>query len=154
MAGKPEASIAGWKKALELNPSGQLIFLGLGDGSAMAGKDREAFGYYQQALAAGLAGEKVLSDQAKAYQSGGLYGYTRKWLERTEEEESSGDIWTYSRAKLHARVGNRKEALIWLDKAFQEHHNRLIYLKVEPDFEKMRSDPEYLNLMRKVGLPP
>ena len=79
---------------------------------------------------------------------------TRKWLEHTEEEESGGDfIWTYTRAKLHARVGNRKEALIWLDKAFQEHHNRLIYLKVEPDFEKIRSDPEYLNLMRKVGLP-
>jgi len=154
MARKPEASIAGWKKALELNPSGQLIFLGLGDASALAAKDREAFGYYQQYLAAGLTDEKVLSAQAKAYQSGGLDGYTRKWLARTEEEESGGDfIWTYNRAKLHARVGNRKEALIWLGKAFQEHHNRLIYLKVEPDFEKMRSEPEYLNLMRKVGLP-
>src|SRR6185436_6864520 len=125
-----------------------------GDAFEMAGRHREAFDHYQLALTAGLAGEKVVDAMAKAYESGGLDGYLRKWLElQTEEEERSGDIWTYNRARLHARVGNKKEALIWLDKAFQEHHNRLIFLKVEPDFEEIRSAPEYLNLMKKVGLP-
>jgi tetratricopeptide (TPR) repeat protein len=154
LARKPEVSIVGWQKALELTPSSPIIFKGLGDAFEMAGKDREAFDHYQLALTAALAGETVLAVMAKAYESGGLAAYSRKRLElETEEEDRSGDIWTYNRAKLHARVGNWKEALIWLDKAFQEHNNRLIYLKVEPDFEKIRSDPEYLSLMRKVGLP-
>ncbi len=55
-------------------------------------------------------------------------------------------------AELYARLGEKDKAFEWLEKAYQERA-RLVYLKVAPGFEGLRSDSRYADLVRRVGLP-
>jgi hypothetical protein len=49
-------------------------------------------------------------------------------------------------------MGNKDEALAWLEKAYSQHSNVLTTLKVEPAFDPLRSDPRFQDLLRRVGL--
>ena len=59
----------------------------------------------------------------------------------------------YFIAVIYSGLGQKDEAFAWLDKAYAEHHPYLTLLKVEPVFDRLRSDPRFAELMRRVGLP-
>jgi len=50
-------------------------------------------------------------------------------------------------------MGDRDQAFDWLEKAYKERSARLEYIKSEDFFDSLRSDPRYLDLMRRMGLP-
>jgi TolB-like protein/Tfp pilus assembly protein PilF len=59
----------------------------------------------------------------------------------------------YSIANAFNGLGDRENALAWLERGFQEHDVRLIFLKVDPKWNNLRSEPRFQDLMRRVGLP-
>jgi len=54
---------------------------------------------------------------------------------------------------LYSLLGNKDNAFRWLDRAYVEHSPKLLDLKVDPDFDNLRSDPRFEELVRHVGLP-
>ena len=56
-------------------------------------------------------------------------------------------------ADLYALLEEKDQALAWLEKAYQERSSKLIDLQVDPDFDSLRSDPRFQELVRRVGLP-
>jgi hypothetical protein len=56
-------------------------------------------------------------------------------------------------AIVYVGLGDRERAVAWLDKAYQDRSAFLIWLKVEPLFDPLRSDPGFQDLLRRVGLP-
>lgn len=57
-------------------------------------------------------------------------------------------------AAAFASVGDREEALAWLERAFAEHDNSLTGLRVAPGWDPFRQDPRFQSLLRRVGLAP
>jgi eukaryotic-like serine/threonine-protein kinase len=57
-----------------------------------------------------------------------------------------GDI-----AGLYARLGERDSAFAWLDKAYRDHSGSVFYVKVAQDFDSLRTDRRYIELLRKLG---
>lgn len=57
-------------------------------------------------------------------------------------------------ATIYAGLGERDQALAWLEKAAEERAFHLVYLKVRPEFAPLRSDPRFADLVRRVGLGP
>ena len=57
-----------------------------------------------------------------------------------------------SRRFEHLGVGDKEEALADLEKAYAQHFNIMTSLKVEPGFDPLRSDPRFLDLLRRAGL--
>ena len=49
-------------------------------------------------------------------------------------------------------MGNKEQALAWLEKAYAQHSNGMVTLKVEPGWDPLRSDPRFQDLLRRVGL--
>jgi serine/threonine-protein kinase len=90
----------------------------------------------------------------EAAASGGARGYWRRRLELMQEEAArGGHVSPFDVAGAYARLGDDGRAVEWLQKSFDEHDPFIIYLKIAPQFDALRSDPRVLELMRKVGLP-
>jgi TolB-like protein/Flp pilus assembly protein TadD len=56
-------------------------------------------------------------------------------------------------AAVYTGLGEKKDALDWLDRAYQERNDRLVYLSVDPMADPLRSEPRFRNLMSRLHLP-
>jgi len=59
----------------------------------------------------------------------------------------------YFFAGIHVGLGENDRALEYLEKAYEEHSNWLIYLHIDPSMDELRDDPRFQDLLRRVGLP-
>ena len=55
-------------------------------------------------------------------------------------------------AMVYGSLGQKDEAILWLNKAYDDRSTRMIWLKVDPGFDSLRSDPRFTRLLDKVGL--
>jgi serine/threonine-protein kinase len=59
----------------------------------------------------------------------------------------------YFFAGIHIGLGEDDRAIEYLEKAYEEHSHWLIYLHVDPSMDRLRSNPRFHDLLRRVGLP-
>jgi serine/threonine-protein kinase len=57
-------------------------------------------------------------------------------------------------AMIYTGLGDRDRAFEWLEKAYEDHSWVMLYLKVDPFFDPLRSDPRFADLLRRMGLAP
>jgi hypothetical protein len=55
-------------------------------------------------------------------------------------------------AAVYTGLGDFDQAFQWLDKAYEERDDRLIYLQAEPMADPLRKDPRFTALMKRMGL--
>jgi serine/threonine-protein kinase len=58
-----------------------------------------------------------------------------------------------SLAIVYTGLGDKDQAFVWLEKAYEERSFQLQWLSVEPRWDSLRSDPRFANLQRRMGLP-
>lgn len=90
----------------------------------------------------------------RAFQNSGPKGYWRATLDQSlsEWKKKPGD--PYDLAVLYARVGDKQSVFAWLEKAYQARSQNLIYwIRTEPAFDPIRSEPMYVELARRIGFP-
>jgi len=56
-------------------------------------------------------------------------------------------------AGIYTGLGEKSMALDWLDKAYKERNDRLVYLNVDPMADPLRSEPRFQDLMKRLHLP-
>jgi TolB-like protein/tetratricopeptide (TPR) repeat protein len=56
-------------------------------------------------------------------------------------------------AAIYIGLGERTQALDWLDRAYQERNDRLVYLNVEPMADPLHSEPRFQALLKRLHLP-
>jgi len=83
-----------------------------------------------------------------AYQRSGLPGVLRA---EAEAYQRSGAI--FEAARCYVQAGEKSVAFTLLEDYYKRHYPGLSRLKVDPDFDPVRSDPRFLDLLRRVGLP-
>jgi eukaryotic-like serine/threonine-protein kinase len=105
---------------------------------------------YQQSLA--LQGESELAVvMGQAYATNGWRGVLQQQIE-VYEKRGTDDYDPIAVAAAYASLGDGDKAFFWLDKAFDEHAG-IVFIKVHPEFDNIRSDPRYADLLRRIGLP-
>jgi serine/threonine-protein kinase len=72
-----------------------------------------------------------------------------KLLKRSTERYTS----PLSIAMLYIGLGQRGDALKWLERGIEHHDPRMVFLKVDPIFNDLRDDPRFAELLRRVRLP-
>jgi hypothetical protein len=59
------------------------------------------------------------------------------------------------RAKIYAGLVEKDKAFEWLEKAYEDHSIVSVgYIKTNPMFDPLRSDPRYADLLRRTNLQP
>ncbi|HLN97683.1 MAG TPA: tetratricopeptide repeat protein [Pyrinomonadaceae bacterium] len=61
-------------------------------------------------------------------------------------------VTSYGTALVHAGLGDRDNAFLWLDRAYEERTHWLVWLKLDPRWDTLRADPRFIDLVRRVGL--
>jgi DNA-binding winged helix-turn-helix (wHTH) protein/TolB-like protein/Tfp pilus assembly protein PilF len=119
----------------------------------------EAEGKYPEAIDTDLKQEELsgvsadsLKSLRQAYATGGWKAYWQTDLQLHQEQfnDSTGD--RYEMVQLYRRLGRNDEAFKWLNKACDERSVWMIWLKVDPALDGLRSDPRFGQLMKRVGL--
>lgn len=77
------------------------------------------------------------------------------WPHRLEQELEETKIEgpaLWDLAEIHSQVGEPRLALEWLTKAVEARHHFVIYIKVAPNLDPIRSEPGYAEMIRRLGL--
>ncbi|NIP26113.1 MAG: hypothetical protein GWN81_16295, partial [Phycisphaerae bacterium] len=53
---------------------------------------------------------------------------------------------------IYGGLGEKDQAFAWLEKAYLARSNYLAFIKVEPYFDSLRSDPRFTALLEKMRL--
>jgi serine/threonine protein kinase/tetratricopeptide (TPR) repeat protein len=119
-------------------------------------KDAEAIHEYK--VAAQLENRNERLEWAAAMESGfrpgGRAGALRKGIENLLARHKPGDTIPLSFvASQYADLGDKENALHWLEMAYKAHEGMLIVFISDPAFDPIRSDPRFKEIKREVGLP-
>ena len=88
-----------------------------------------------------------------AYASAGLRADALKTISDMESLVKAGKPMSpIGFAIVYSGLGDKDNAFEWLDKAFRERDEGILYLKCQPYFENLRGDPRYSELLRRIGL--
>jgi serine/threonine-protein kinase len=152
-AGQYGLALAECNKALDLSPDFYPARAALGDIYLQQGKREEALAELRKADQ--LEG-RLLTKAALGY-GYAVSGQTDKALAALNEmRRASSDrpVPAFYLALLYTGLGQKDAAFQWLRQAYQERAYRMIYLKVDPAFASLRSDPRFAVLLRDIGLAP
>ena len=59
----------------------------------------------------------------------------------------------YHLARYYALLGDQQQALPWLEKAVENKVFLMSFVKADPIFDNLRSEPRYQEILRKMNLP-
>ena len=157
-----DEAIAQCKKTINLSPDGKPYFgpdspwihLALGISYSQKGMFTEAVDEMKLAIEKSEDSEAMLAVLGGIYAKAGQRDEAIKILNLLNERISRGEyVPALNVAWLYVGLGERDQAFVWLDKAFEEGEGRLVGIKVEPQWDPLRSDPRFAELLRRMGLP-
>ena len=111
---------------------------------------REAMAVRQKALTVAGAAD-VASAVGQDYTKSGYAGVLQGWLEGMQEVSKRVYISAYDMAEIYARLERKEEALASLERAHDERDTKITYMKIEPAFDEIRSDPRFQQLLHQLG---
>ena len=127
----------------------------LPDGNFLLGDIYAEKGMYAESIAAFLKagnGSYALGYLGNVYARAGKAEAALQIIARLEEQVRKDGIGRYEVALVYAGLNDKKDAFKWLEDAYRAHDVGLIYLKVDPCLEPLRSDPQFKDLLHRVGL--
>jgi tetratricopeptide (TPR) repeat protein len=144
-----DLAIEGYEQALamEANYYWALLFRGFA---------YEHLGRFEEAAASIVAARRVAKDEEMAvaleegFADGGYRGFVEtmtRYFENSDQAQPTGT------AMIHARLGDREAAFEWLEKGFEMRTRSMVNINVEPQFDDLRSDPRFQDLLRRMNFP-
>ncbi len=92
------------------------------------------------------------AELALAYASAGNRQEAQKILEELQKLSRVRYVPNYSQAIIYAALGDVDQAILSLEKSFEEKSSMIAEIKVDPNLDRLRSDPRFSGLMEKMGL--
>jgi len=111
----------------------------------------EAIAELQKATELSGADTTFTANLAYAYAAAGRRGEALRMLKEVKNRPNHGFSNASEVALIYTGLGEKDQALTWLEKAYDEHFNPSIL--VRPAFDPLRSDKRFQDLLRRIGLP-
>jgi tetratricopeptide (TPR) repeat protein len=143
-----DESLSQYKRALELEPNHQMAANQIAWIYTLTGKYPEAYAEYAKL-------HKKCCDPWLGY----LYAVTGrsnealKVLDDLQRSAAKAYVDPYVIAIVYTGLGDKDKAFESLEKAYSERSTFLNHLQVENFFDRLRSDPRFADLSRRIGLP-
>jgi len=138
-------------KALQLDPNFHEAIYSLGLAYLQKGMLGEAIAQLGRAIDLSQHDPRDLAGLGHAYALSGRRDEAWKILKEVKKSSNPRDVlWV---AEVYAALGDKDQAFEWLEKAYRDRNFTFEFLKYEPYWESLRSDPQFKDLLHRIGLP-
>jgi tetratricopeptide (TPR) repeat protein len=153
MARQYDRAIQQLRNTLEMDPSYELPHLVLGLSYAQKGDFVLAIPELRKAVDLSHGTPLMISALANVYARSGNKAEAEKLLADLVLESKKQYVSPYYFAVVYVGLGEREKAMDWLEKAYADRSNGLVFLKVEPELDDLRSNPRFVSLRQKLNFP-
>ena len=143
-----------YRKALEMDPRRANPHNGIGEVYAQQGRYDLAISEFRQSLDLSGRQPEALSDLGCVYALAGSRPEALEILKQLSERSKHRLVSPLDRAVVYIALGNKEQALALLDEAYAQHEWGMLLLKAEPQYDPLRSDPHFQDLLRRMNFPP
>jgi len=149
ITGRYQEAVAQFKKAIEMDPRNYTAHWGLGQELERIGDLPGAIAEYEKAtqldddpLPLGLLG----AAKAKADDRTGALSI----LDKLQEIAKQRYVADYSFALIHLALGQKDDAMKWLESSYAKHQPDLNWIRVDPDLRPLHGDARFEALAEKI----
>ncbi len=147
-----DQAIEQYQKTLEMDKNFYPARFRLGQAYLQAGSIEEAVKEFQQAVTLSERKARPLALLGFAYGLSGNRTQAEKMLEELNELSKKRYVSSLEIARIYASLGEKDQVFECFNKAVEEREGWLIWVKLEPSFDSLRSDDRYAKLLRRMGL--
>jgi tetratricopeptide (TPR) repeat protein len=142
--GQYDAAIEQERKTLELDPNFRVAHSILGYAFLLKGKYADAITEGQK------AGNPFVL--ARAYLKSGNIGKAQKVVGDLRDLSKTRYVSALSIALAYMGLDDKQRAFEWLERAYEDRSLRPDLMRVDPEYDNLRSDPPFQDLMHRAGL--
>jgi tetratricopeptide (TPR) repeat protein len=141
------------QKALDMDPNFLPAYLCLADVQVGTKNYQSAVSDLQKALSIVPDDSWTLARLGATYALAGERNKAETILQgMLRDSKNRGDL-TMNIAQIYSVLGENDQALAYLEKAYEYREGGLILMNVRHEFQNLHSDPRFVDLTHRVGLP-
>jgi len=141
------------RKTLDMDPNFVSALWYIGWAYEQKSMYTEAIDALQKASRLSGSDPVILGSLGHAYAISGRKSEALRALAELKELAKQRYVAPFDVAVIYVGLGDKDQTFEWLQKALEDHSHWVIWLKCDPRFDSIRSDPRYADVMRRMGLP-
>ena len=141
------------RNTIDLDPNFVLAHLVLGQAYEQKGEFEMAVSELKKAASISPNSPLMLGALGHAYAVAGNTTDAEKLRDDLIRRSNQQYVSPFYVALIFTGLKENEKALDWLDQAYQDRSNPLIFLKVDPELDPLRSSSRFQDLQRRIGLP-
>ncbi len=139
------------RKTIEMDPNFAMAHNQLAQAYLQQHRYEEAVAELQKAVQLSGGSPTCIANLARAYALSGQRSKAVKLLNELKARSTPGYSHASEVAVIYVSLGEMDEAMNWLERGYAERFNPGVLIR--PGFDPLRSDPRFVNLAHRVGLP-
>jgi len=147
------ASIENSLKIIELDPNFGAAYQYLALSYLKQGRDAEAIAAAEKAVEITKRSGVTLGDLGHIYAATGKQTQARSVISELEDQYARKKAIGQDIAAVYAGLGEKDKAFEWLERDFQVQNDRLPNIRWELQFESLRDDPRFKEMLKRMNLP-
>jgi eukaryotic-like serine/threonine-protein kinase len=152
-AGRYDEAIEQLRRTIDLDPNYPVTYWILGLLLRKAGLYDEAIAEGEKSVQLSAGSPLMRAALAQTLGVAGRTSEARLILDDLRDLVKQKYVAPYFFAGIYIGLGEHERAIEYLEKCYEEHSHWLIYLHLDPSMDSLRENPDFADLLQRVGLP-
>jgi TolB-like protein/DNA-binding winged helix-turn-helix (wHTH) protein/Tfp pilus assembly protein PilF len=152
MARKYDQAIEQLQNTLEMDPNFALPRMVLGQAYEQKNAYPQALSELQKAVGISHDSPQMLGALGHAYGASGNRSEAENVLAKLMEQSKKQYVSPFYVAIVYVGLGENDKAVDWLERAYRDRSNAIVFSKVDPQLDPLRSAPRFQSLLRRLAL--
>jgi TolB-like protein/DNA-binding winged helix-turn-helix (wHTH) protein/Tfp pilus assembly protein PilF len=151
MAREYDQAIEQLRNTIDMDPDFVLPHLVLGQAYEQKKMYDQAIAELRRAADISQSSPPAIAALARIYAVSGRTSEARKLLDQLMEQSKKRYVSPFYVAIVYAGLGENDQALDWIEKAYKDRSNAIVFAKVDPQLDTLRATPRFQSLLRRLA---
>jgi TolB-like protein/DNA-binding winged helix-turn-helix (wHTH) protein/Tfp pilus assembly protein PilF len=151
LAREYDQAIEQLRNTIDMDPDFVLPHLVLGQAYEQKRMYDQAITELRRAADISQSSPPAVAALARTYAVSGRTTEARKLLDQLMEQSKRRYVSPFYVAIVYAGLGENDQALDWIEKAYKDRSNAIVFAKVDPQLDTLRSTPRFQSLLHRLA---